>query len=89
MGLFAAGCAPTASADPYGMRRAAYGMLQVGAMAKVGESDILDGRQAMFNGIKWAILDCGGISRSITAELGGSREMQHEERQVGRLRVPG
>eukprot|EP00955_Chlamydomonas_euryale_P119010 366569-Chlamydomonas_euryale.AAC.47 len=29
VGLFAAGCAPTASADPYGLRRAAYGMLQV------------------------------------------------------------
>ncbi|CAG9461184.1 unnamed protein product [Pedinophyceae sp. YPF-701] len=28
VGLFAAGCAPTASADPYGLRRAAYGMLQ-------------------------------------------------------------
>ncbi len=29
VGLFAAGCAPTASADPYGLRRIAYGMLQV------------------------------------------------------------
>jgi hypothetical protein len=29
VGLFAAGCAPTASADQYGIRRAAYGMLQV------------------------------------------------------------
>lgn len=29
VGLFAAGCAPTAAADPYGLRRAAYGMLQV------------------------------------------------------------
>ncbi|GLC37301.1 hypothetical protein PLESTB_001138600 [Pleodorina starrii] len=28
VGLFAAGCAPTAAADPYGLRRAAYGMLQ-------------------------------------------------------------
>jgi len=27
-GLFAAGCAPTASADPYGLRRAAVGLLQ-------------------------------------------------------------
>lgn len=27
-GLFAAGCGPTASADPYGLRRAAVGMLQ-------------------------------------------------------------
>lgn len=29
VGLSAAGCAPTASADPYGLRRTAYGMLQV------------------------------------------------------------
>lgn len=29
MGLFAANCAPTATADPYGLRRAAVGMLQV------------------------------------------------------------
>lgn len=28
MGLFAAGCAPTATADPYGLRRSAVGMLQ-------------------------------------------------------------
>lgn len=28
MGLSAAGCAPTATADPYGLRRAAVGMLQ-------------------------------------------------------------
>lgn len=28
VGLFAAGCAPTASADPYGLRRAALGLLQ-------------------------------------------------------------
>ena len=29
VGLFAAGCAPTAAADPYGLRRAAVGLLQV------------------------------------------------------------
>lgn len=29
VGLFAAKCAPTATADPYGLRRAAVGMLQV------------------------------------------------------------
>ncbi len=29
VGLFAAGCGPSAAADPYGLRRAAYGMLQV------------------------------------------------------------
>ncbi len=29
VGLFAAGCAPSAATDPYGLRRAAYGMLQV------------------------------------------------------------
>lgn len=29
VGLFAAGCAPTATADPYGLRRAAVGLLQV------------------------------------------------------------
>ncbi|GAB4813228.1 hypothetical protein N2152v2_000274 [Parachlorella kessleri] len=28
VGLFAAGCAPTATADPYGLRRSAVGMLQ-------------------------------------------------------------
>ncbi|EFN58140.1 hypothetical protein CHLNCDRAFT_141905 [Chlorella variabilis] len=28
VGLFAAGCAPTATADPYGLRRAAVGLLQ-------------------------------------------------------------
>ena len=28
VGLCAAGCAPSASADPFGLRRAAYGMLQ-------------------------------------------------------------
>mmetsp|Transcript_20995 Transcript_20995/g.46001 ORF Transcript_20995/g.46001 Transcript_20995/m.46001 type:complete len:1090 (-) Transcript_20995:488-3757(-) len=28
VGLFAAGCAPSAATDPYGLRRAAYGMLQ-------------------------------------------------------------
>jgi glycyl-tRNA synthetase len=28
VGLYAAGCAPTASADPYGLRRAAVGLLQ-------------------------------------------------------------
>lgn len=28
MGLFAAKCAPTATADPYGLRRAAVGLLQ-------------------------------------------------------------
>ena len=28
MGLSAAGCAPTATADPYGLRRSAVGMLQ-------------------------------------------------------------
>ncbi|GAX84334.1 hypothetical protein CEUSTIGMA_g11756.t1 [Chlamydomonas eustigma] len=28
VGLFAAGCGPTATADPYGLRRSAYGMLQ-------------------------------------------------------------
>lgn len=31
VGLFAAKCAPTATADPYGLRRSAVGMLQVGA----------------------------------------------------------
>ena len=36
VGLFAAGCAPTASADQYGLRRAAYGMLQVGHAGKEG-----------------------------------------------------
>jgi glycyl-tRNA synthetase len=35
VGLFAAGCAPTATADPYGLRRAAVGLLQV-LMAGVG-----------------------------------------------------
>jgi glycyl-tRNA synthetase len=30
VGLFAAGCAPSAVSDPYGLRRSAYGMLQVG-----------------------------------------------------------
>lgn len=29
VGLFAAGCGPTATADQYGLRRAVYGMLQV------------------------------------------------------------
>jgi len=29
VGLFAAGCAPTATADPYGLRRAAVGLIQV------------------------------------------------------------
>jgi hypothetical protein len=29
VGLFAVGCAPTASADPFGLRRVAYGLLQV------------------------------------------------------------
>lgn len=29
VGLFAAGCAPTATADPYGLRRAAVGLVQV------------------------------------------------------------
>lgn len=29
VGLFAAGCAPTATADPYGLRRSAVGLLQV------------------------------------------------------------
>lgn len=28
VGLFAAGCAPSASADPFGLRRAAYGLVQ-------------------------------------------------------------
>lgn len=28
VGLWAAGCAPSAAADPYGLRRAALGMLQ-------------------------------------------------------------
>ena len=28
VGLFAAGCAPTASADPYGLRRVAYGLVE-------------------------------------------------------------
>lgn len=28
VGLFAVGCAPTASADPFGLRRVAYGLLQ-------------------------------------------------------------
>jgi glycyl-tRNA synthetase len=37
VGLFAAGCAPTATADPYGLRRAAVGMLQalIGAGARM------------------------------------------------------
>lgn len=34
VGLFAAGCGPSAAADPYGLRRAAYGMLQVGRCAQ-------------------------------------------------------
>lgn len=29
VGLTAVGCAPTASSDPYGLRRSAYGMLEV------------------------------------------------------------
>ena len=29
VGLFAAGCAPTATADPYGLRRSAVGLLQI------------------------------------------------------------
>ncbi len=33
VGLFAAKCAPTATADPYGLRRSAVGMLQVGFVA--------------------------------------------------------
>jgi glycyl-tRNA synthetase beta subunit len=33
VGLFAAGCQPSAAADPYGLRRIAYGMLQVRALA--------------------------------------------------------
>lgn len=33
MGLFAAGCAPTANTDQYALRRSAYGMLQVGKQA--------------------------------------------------------
>lgn len=32
VGLVGAGCAPSASADPYGLRRTAVGLLQVGAM---------------------------------------------------------
>ncbi|EFJ48902.1 hypothetical protein VOLCADRAFT_59982 [Volvox carteri f. nagariensis] len=38
VGLFAAGCAPTAAADPYGLRRAAYGMLQTLVTNNVGVS---------------------------------------------------
>lgn len=38
VGLFSAGCAPTASADPYGLRRAAYGMLQALVSNKVSLS---------------------------------------------------
>ncbi|GIL46417.1 hypothetical protein Vafri_3416 [Volvox africanus] len=38
VGLFAAGCAPTAAADPYGLRRAAYGMLQTLVTNKVSLS---------------------------------------------------
>jgi glycyl-tRNA synthetase beta subunit len=30
VGLFAAGAAPSASADPFALRRSAYGMLEVG-----------------------------------------------------------
>lgn len=32
VGLFAAGCAPSAVSDPYALRRSAYGMLQVRAL---------------------------------------------------------
>ena len=37
VGLFAAGCAPTATADPYGLRRSAVGLLQalLGAEARL------------------------------------------------------
>ncbi|KXZ51509.1 hypothetical protein GPECTOR_12g472 [Gonium pectorale] len=35
VGLFAAGCAPSAATDPYGLRRAAYGMLQALVSNKV------------------------------------------------------
>ena len=36
VGLFAAGCAPSAATDPFALRRAAYGMLQVTACAGAG-----------------------------------------------------
>lgn len=38
VGLFAAGCGPSAAADPYGLRRAAYGMLQTLVTNNVGLS---------------------------------------------------
>ena len=41
VGLFAAGCGPSAAADPYGLRRAAYGMLQVSARMVVGQGGSL------------------------------------------------
>ncbi len=34
IGLTAAGAAPSANADPYGLRRTAYGMLEVRALAQ-------------------------------------------------------
>lgn len=42
VGLFAAGCAPTATADPYGLRRAAVGLLQV-VLAKEVSLDLPGG----------------------------------------------
>ena len=45
MGLFAAKCAPTATADPYGLRRSAVGMLQVRALEEQMLLCMLDGAQ--------------------------------------------
>lgn len=45
IGLFAAGCAPTATADPYGLRRAAVGLLQV-LLAKTISLDLQAAIQA-------------------------------------------
>ena len=44
VGLFAAGCGPTATADPYGLRRAAVGLLQVvtGAGIRVNLQSAVD-----------------------------------------------
>jgi glycyl-tRNA synthetase len=58
VGLFAVGLAPTASADPFGLRRDALGLVQ--ALVGVGQSfDLRPALEAAWSGVRGALSDRG------------------------------
>lgn len=62
VGLFAAKCAPTATADPYGLRRSAVGMLQVRASRAMGQGPVH--LPAAACAVGHAVLTGGGVAHA-------------------------